>query len=121
MTRPRIDLPRHAWRALHSAFMDWLLQVPSEISHAMMNRLGSQVTFQHWLLAIHHYRLLDVYVRVDEADQVRVGIRVPVTNGDDWLLFDLTGDEAGVDPDWLMTAGRIRIDDELDQLLGSDQ
>lgn len=118
MNRPRIDLPRHAWRALHSGFMDWMLQVPAEISHAMMNRLGSQVSFEHFMLAVHLYQKLDVYVRVDEADQVRVGIRVPVIDGDDWLLFDMRGQEAGVDPDWLMIAGRLRIEDELEQLLG---
>ena len=121
MTRPRVDLPHHAWRALHSAFLDWLLNVPTEISHAMMNRLGSQVSFEHFMLAIHHYQRLDVYVRVDESERVRVGIRVPVIDGGDWLLFDMTGDQAGVDPDWLMTAGRLRLEDELTDLLGSSE
>lgn len=121
MTRPHVDLPMHAWRVLHSGFLDWMLQVPTEISHAMMNRLGSQVSFEHFMLAIHHYQRLDVYVRMDEADEVRVGIRVPVSDGDDWLLFDLTGKDAGVDPDWLLQAGRLRIEDELQQLLGSSE
>lgn len=120
MTRPRIDLPHHAWRALHSGFMDWLLQVPTELSHAMLGRLDGQVTFDHFMLAIHERQRLDVYVRVDEADDVRVGIRVPVTGGQDWLLFDMTGVHAGVDPDWLMTAGRLRLQDELAGILGGD-
>lgn len=121
MTRPRIDLPRHAWRALHSAWIDWLLVAPVEISQAMANRIGSQVGFEHFMLAIHDTQRLDVYVRVDESDAVRVGIRVPVIDGEDWLLFDMTGKEAGVDPEWLMTAGRMQLDDELAELLRNDQ
>lgn len=121
MNRPLIDLPHHAWRALHSGFLDWIITVPREISDAMIVRLHGQLAFEHFMLAVHLYRSLDVYVRADESDQVRLGIRVPVIDGEDWLLFDLTGKEAGVDPDWLMTAGRLRMDEELAQLLAGDE
>ena len=115
--RPMIDLPIHAWRALHSGFTDWLVLAPREVSEAVVQRLGGQMNFQHWMLAIHMHRRLDVYARVDESDQAHVGISVPVTSGNDWLLFDMTGKEAGVDPDWLMTAARLRMEEELRDIL----
>jgi hypothetical protein len=117
--RPMIDLPLHAWRALHSAFTDWLLLAPREVTDAMVHRIGGYMDFQCWMLAVHYYRRLDVYVRVDEGDNVRVGVCVPVVDGQDWLLFDLTGREAGVDPGWLIAAGQMRMDEELRDILGN--
>lgn len=119
-SRPRVDLPRHTWRALHSAFMDWLMKAPAEIAEAMMHRLGNQVSFEHFVMNVYFHQRLDVYVRTDEAERVRIGIRVQVADGDDWLLFDLPESEAGVDQDWLIKAGMLRLDEELQTLLGGN-
>jgi hypothetical protein len=118
--RPLVDLPMHAWRALHSGFTDWLLLAPREITDAMVVRIGGHMNFERWMLAVHFYRRLDVYVRVDEGDNVRVGISVPVVDGDDWLLFDMDGREVGVEPEWLITAGKLRLDEELTQIMEGD-
>lgn len=121
MTRPRYDLPRHTWRVLHSAFVDWMVAVPTEIRDAMFGRLSGQVTFEGFLLQVLEHKRLDVFVRVTEDDDVRVGLCVYVTDGEDWTLFELTGQDAGVDAAWLRIAGALRLDEELTHLLGSEQ
>lgn len=121
MNRPRYDLPRHTWRVLHSAFVDWMINVDPAICDAMFGRLHGQVTFQGFLLQILEQRRLDVFVHVTDEDLVSVGLCVYVTDGEDWTLFTMSGQDAGVDADWLRAAGSLRLQEELRELLGGDQ
>ncbi len=121
MNRPRFDLPIHVWRCLHSGLLDWLIRAPQEIRDSMMIRLDQQIEFPHFLLHVLDDQRLDVFVRVDEADQVQVGICVPVSNGDPWVLFAMSGHHTGLDADWLHDVGAMRLDEELADLLGSSE
>ena len=121
MNRPRFDLPVHVWRCLHSGFLDWLIRVPQEVRDSMMIRLDQQIEFPHFLLHILDHHRLDVFVRVDQSEQVQVGICVPVSNGEPWVLFTLSGQHTGLDADWLHDVGAMRLDEELAELLGSGE
>ncbi|MDP1879090.1 MAG: hypothetical protein Q8M17_16195 [Actinomycetota bacterium] len=121
MSATRYDLPHHAWRALYGAYVDYLLGTLPEMRDALVDRLGGQVGFAHWMLAIHDKRLLNVTTTVD-GPEVRVSVSVPVQGrGPDMILFTLTGHEIGAGADWLLAAGSLRIDDELVALLGDGE
>jgi hypothetical protein len=98
--------------------MSWIIGVPVEVAHAMLTRFDGQLSFDQFILRVIDQRLLDVYVRIDDDDTVRLGLSVPVGNGEDWLLFDITGNDAGIDPQWLLTAATLRLHDEIDSLIG---
>lgn len=115
-TEPRYDLPRHTWRALHSAFIDFITRAPEPIQDAFATRLGGDFSYQRFMLAIHHARVLNVSTVIDDAT-VRIGVSVPVIDGDDWVLTWLPDAEHGASMDWLMTAGALRIDEQLEALL----
>lgn len=117
-TTPRYDLPWHTWRALHSGFIDFVLGLPDAMMDAFIVRLGGDFSFPRFMLAIHHAKVLNVATVLD-GDQVRIGVTVPVIDGPDWPLLWLGPDQHGADLDWLLTAGRLRIDEQLDALLST--
>ena len=120
MDRPRVDLPAHAWRALHSGFTDWMIGAPEPIREAMLNRLDGQVRAIPFVLQVLNLGRLDVFAQVSDEDEVRLGLRVPTIDGrEGWVLFTISGREAGVDAAWLRAAGSARLDEELADLLGS--
>jgi hypothetical protein len=112
----RYDLPWPAWRALHSRFIDFVLDCPYEMQQALEIRLGGDVGFARFMLAIHVARVLNVATTIGD-DGVRLGISIPVSDGPDWILFELSQRQHGVDPDWLLAAGAQRIDEELEAML----
>ena len=114
----RTDLPRYGWRALHSYFIDWLVSTEPVISSAVMNRIEGQITFDHWLLAINEHRLLDCRIIVTDEDEVHVGLGVPKTSGDAFLFFTVEGSEVGIDLAWVNASSAMRLDAELDAILG---
>jgi hypothetical protein len=112
----RYDLPWPAWRALHSRFIDFVLDCPYEMQQALEIRLGGDVGFARFMLGIHVARVLNVATTID-GNGVRLGIAIPVSDGPDWILFQLSQREHGVEPEWLITAGAYRIDEELAAML----
>jgi hypothetical protein len=115
-TQTRYDLPWHAWRALHSRFIDWILDCPFEMQQALEIRLGGDVGFERFMLAIHVAKVLNVATVIGD-DGVRLGIAIPVSDGPDWVLFQLPQRQHGVEPEWLVRAGAERIDEQLDAML----
>lgn len=113
---PRYDLPWPAWRALHSALITFVIGAPEPMADALRIRLGGDFTFARFILATLDTCVLNVATRVED-DLVYLGIAVPVRDGNDLVLCWLDQRHHGVDVDWLMTAGRMRIDGELDALL----
>lgn len=116
--QPRYDLPRPTWRALHSAFLDWLMQSPAEIVEAMSVRLGGSFSFKRFMLAIHEGRSLGISTTVTDESLVEISVYVPVSDGDDWKLLTLNQMNHGVTVDWLISAGNFRIDEQLHSILG---
>jgi hypothetical protein len=117
----RLDLPPAAWRALHSKFLDYLLAIDPDVSGALMRRLDGQLSFEHFMLAIHSTRVLEPHVRLDEAaDCVIIGLGVPVNGGNRWVLFTMPGGPYGVTPAWTDAAGMFRLDEELSEILGGE-
>jgi len=121
MSSVRVDLPAAAWRAIHSGFMDYLITVDPTIGGALMTRLGGQLRFEFLMLAIHESRLFVPHIRLDEVTgEVLIGLSVPTTEGGQWVMFTMDGHPYGVTPEWLMTAGNYRIDEELASILGGE-
>jgi len=113
----RTDLPRYGWRTLHSHFVDWLIDSEPIVAESVMIRLKSQICFDHWLLAINEQNLLDCRIFVTEDDEVQVGIGVPKTSGDAWMLFLVPGSEVGIDLRWIEASSAYRLQEELDDIL----
>ena len=113
---PRYDLPWHAWRALHSALVSFVIVAPEPMQDALQVRLGGDFGFARFMLALHDARVLNLATQID-GDQVNLGIAVPVRDGADLVLCWLDQRQHGVDLSWLMAAGRMRIDDEVTALL----
>lgn len=115
----RVDLPAAAWRAIHSGFMDYLLTVEPVIGGALMTRLGGQLRFEFLMLAIHEKSLFVPHIRLDEASgDTLIGLSVPTNTGGQWVLFTMDGQPYGVTVDWLESAGKYRLDEELSAILG---
>lgn len=117
-TQPRYDLPRPAWRTLHSAFLDFLMHSPTEIAEAMTIRIGGSLSFKRFMLAIHEGRSLGISTTVTDESLVEISVYVPVSDGPDWKLFTLNQMNHGVTADWLIDAGNFRIDEQLHSILG---
>jgi hypothetical protein len=117
MSSVRYDLPRPAWRALHSAFIDVVGAAPLEVGQAFVTRVGGSLDFAHFMLAIHSGRSLTVRTRITDEGRVNIGVAVPVSDGADWQLFTLDQDDHGVTAEWVLTAANFRIDEELHALL----
>lgn len=115
---PRYALPWYTWRALHSAFMDFALRIPEPMQDALIIRVGGDFSFERFMLAIHSAGALNVWTHMDGED-IRIGISIPVSDGPDWVLTSLDNRSHGVTAEWLIESGRLRIDEELDQLLNS--
>ena len=121
MSSVRVDLPPAAWRAMHSAFVDYLLSAPPEVSGALMSRLGGELQFESMMLAIHNSRTYEPHILLDEASgKVLIGLAVPVADGPHWTLFAFDGKPYGVDSAWVDVAGRFRLDEALDEILGGE-
>jgi len=114
----RVDLPRYGWRTLHSHFLDWMITTEPVVVDALIKRINNQLTFDHWMLAIHEHRLLDCRVVISEDDQVSVGIGVPLSSGSAMFLFTVGGAEVGIDLAWVKASSSVRLDAELDAILG---
>ena len=117
-TQPRYDLPRLTWRALHSAFIDFVNVSPAEVGIALLNRVGGDMSFRHFVLAINEGRSLNVVTTIDEHAGVQISINVPVSDGPDWKLFTLDEANHGAGAEWLLAAGNFRIDEQLQSILG---
>jgi hypothetical protein len=113
---PRYDLPWHTWRALHSEFVTFTLGSPEIFMEALVMRLGGDLSFERFMLGIHLAQVLNVSTIVDD-NGVRIGIAIPVHDGPDWVLFTLDQAHHGADAEWLMTAGRDRLETELATML----
>jgi hypothetical protein len=115
---PRYDLPWFTWRALHSGFLDFAIQVPQPMQDAFIIRLGGDFSFARFMLAVHVANALNITTIVD-GDEILIGVAVPVTDGPDWVLFTLDQKQHGATAEWLMTAGSVRIDEQIDELLNT--
>jgi hypothetical protein len=113
---PRYDLPWHAWRALHSALVSFVIVAPEPMQQALQVRLGGDFGFARFMLAVHEARALNLATQID-GNQVHLGVAVPVRDGADLVLCWLDQRQHGVELGWLLAAGRMRIDDELADLL----
>lgn len=120
MTAIRYDLPRPAWRALHSGFLDFVGAAPIEIGQAFLIRVGGSFSFAHFMLAINEGRSLTVATTITDDGAVEISVAVPVFNGDDWRLFTLHESDHGVQSEWLIAAGNYRIDEQLHALLNGE-
>jgi hypothetical protein len=116
----RYDLPKPAWRALHSAFIDVVGSAPLEVGQAFVARVGGSLSFARFMLAINEGRLLNVATIITDENAVEISVAVPVSNGDDWRLFTLHESDHGVTADWLIAAGNFRIDEQLFALLDGE-
>jgi hypothetical protein len=116
-TTVRYDLPRHTWRALHSAFVDYAVNAPVNVQAALLGRIGGDIAFERFMLAVHHAHVLNVSTTLTD-NVVLIGVSIPVSDGPDWVLFVLEQRDHGVDPEWLIAAGLYRVDEQLDVMLG---
>jgi hypothetical protein len=113
------DLPGSVLRALHSAWTDWLLQAPAEVGQAMTERCCG-MSFNRFTLALLAQRLR-VTQRITDDDLLMIGVAVPVVDGPDWLLLELSPSHHGLSLDLLVASSLHRIDERLDSLLDGDQ
>jgi hypothetical protein len=113
-----VDLPGSVMRCLHSAWTDWLLQAPQEVAEAMTERCCG-MSFNRFSLAILAERLR-VSQRITDDEQLLIGVAVPVSNGPDWLLFELSPSHHGLSLDLLVASSLHRIDEALDTLLDGE-
>lgn len=114
----RYDLPHHSWKALHSEFWSWMLELPHDVAAPLLRRLHGDASFPRFMLAIHDYRTLNVSTVIAD-DEATIGVAIPVTDGPDRLLFTVTNTDIGVDVEWLLAAAAMRMTEELDELLDS--
>ena len=114
----RYDLPLHTWRALHSGLVDWLMRAPLEVQTAVLNRLGDNMDFRRFVTAVNRERVLNVNTLIDDNNQVLIGVSVPVSDGADWVLFQLDPRSHGAELDWLLAAGAYRLDEQIESLIG---
>jgi hypothetical protein len=112
-----IDLPPHALRALHSGWIDYLTGLPEPIRDAMVGRVKG-AEFPRFVLALFG-RMILVTARIEDEDAY-LGIALPVEGDYDWRLFEIRGFEAGVDAAWLVTAGVVDFEKNLDLLLDGE-
>jgi hypothetical protein len=98
--------------------MDYLLTVEPVIGGALMTRLGGQLRFESLMLAIHESHLFVPHIRLDEASGgILIGLSVPTDSGRQWVLFTMDGQSYGVTEEWLESAGKYRLDEELSAIL----
>jgi hypothetical protein len=114
----RYDLPRTAWRALHSGFIDFIGSAPMEMGQAFVTRVGGSLSFAHFMLAINEGRSLNIATTITDEGEVQISVSVPVSDADDWKLFTLNEANHGVTAEWLIAAGNFRIDEQLESILG---
>jgi hypothetical protein len=116
-TTTSTDLPGFVLRALHSGWTDWLLMSPPEISQAMAERCAG-MAFNRFCLALSAHRLA-VTQRVDDQEQLFIGVCVPTSDGNPWQLFELPASHTGMSLEFLMSLSLHRIDERLTEMLES--
>lgn len=115
MNSPAMSIPRPALRALHSGYIDFLIDLDPDLRDSFMVRTGG-MEYKHFMAAVFDGRL-GVSTRIRD-DAALIGIAIPLRGRFDGCLFEIPGADGGVDAAWLMAAGSLGLDDDLAELLG---
>lgn len=118
MTDTYMNLPAPSLRALHSGLVDYLQGVDPMIRDSFLVRLGG-IDFPHLALALRDDRFA-VTTRIVGEDAM-LGLAVTTRGRFDRPLFELPAGHGGVDAPWLIAAGLLDLDDDLDEILGGDE
>jgi hypothetical protein len=115
-TARHIDLPMSALRALHSRWVDYIVDLHPTIAQSFIGRAGG-LDFDHIILAILDGKYL-VHRRID-GDDAFIGLAVAVEDSrQPWLLFEMEGQHGAVDAEWFLIAAEVDMDGDLAELLG---
>lgn len=113
--------PMQTYRALHSLFIDCVLQSHGDVREWLFSLTQGSMDFQHVTLAMHRGEYLQARYVVTDDDSRGWLLLYGLHHNGEWLrISGMEFDEAGLTIDYIRYSERIMVDEALDTLLAGE-